>query len=319
MPQKKHAVSSALLAVVLFSGAACFRKDGTASPSSAVVAVVNSKEIMGEDFKKEYSAFKRRINVSDANDEDTEKRMRDGVLEDMIRNELIAQEAEKAGVRVSKDAVDEAVGALTGGLPPASLNEMLAKQNQTFEEWKASVLRNLLLEKFITVKTSKLVEVREDEVRRFYDDRQKEFNMPNRARLFHILSSTPAEAEKMRQSLKDGADFAGTARKYSRAPEAEQGGDLGVVSQGQMPKELDEAIFKLKEGEISPIIKSPYGFHIFKVTRLEKAGLAPYEDVKVKIYNQMLKERSEKRFEEWFIETRKNAAITVYAERLYRL
>jgi parvulin-like peptidyl-prolyl isomerase len=319
MPLKKHVILYAVLWAVLLSVASCHRQDEKEASTNAVVAVVNSKEIRGEEFRREYTTFKKRIKVTDANNEDLEKRMRDGVIEEMIRHALIAEEAAKAGVRISKEMEDEAIEALLNGLPPSSLNEVLAKQNQTYEEWKESVFRNLLVEKLVSVKISKLVEVKEDEVRKYYEDNRKEFDMPKRARVVHILSSTGAEAEKIRASLKDGADFAETARKYSQGPEGAKGGDLGAISEGQMPKELEDAIFRLKENETSPVIKSQYGFHIFKVTKLEKAGLVSFQEAKDKIYNRIFQERLERKFEEWFRETRKNAKITVYTDRLYRL
>jgi parvulin-like peptidyl-prolyl isomerase len=110
-----------------------------------------------------------------------------------------------------------------------------------------------------------------------------------------------------------------TAKKSSISPDADQGGDLGMVPRGQMPKELDEVIFKLKENEISEVIQSPYGFHVIKVTTVDKTGVVRYEDAKTKIHARIFQERLEKKYAEWMNKKRKEADVTIYADKLYNL
>jgi parvulin-like peptidyl-prolyl isomerase len=83
---------------------------------------------------------------------------------------------------------------------------------------------------------------------------------------------TKAEAKKLAEELiakakKKGADFAALARKHSEGPTNTKGGDLGSFKRGKMVKEFDNAVFKLKVGDISGIVETEFGFHIIKRTK----------------------------------------------------
>jgi parvulin-like peptidyl-prolyl isomerase len=83
-------------------------------------------------------------------------------------------------------------------------------------------------------------------------------------RAFHIMVKTRAEAEEILRQLRAGADFEQLAKQKSIGPTAAQGGDLGYFFPGDFAPQFDEAIRKLKPGEISDIVETPDGYHIFK-------------------------------------------------------
>ena len=83
-------------------------------------------------------------------------------------------------------------------------------------------------------------------------------------RALHILVSTEEAAKQIITDLKNGKNFAELAKEKSKGPNAQKGGDLGIIQKGDLLEELDSAIRKLKNGEISGIVKSELGFHIFK-------------------------------------------------------
>jgi len=71
-------------------------------------------------------------------------------------------------------------------------------------------------------------------------------------------------AQRIKAELDNGADFAALAVRYSADPSAKFGGDLGFVSRGDLMPEIEEVIFSLDVGQVSAIVRSPRGFHIFK-------------------------------------------------------
>ena len=79
-----------------------------------------------------------------------------------------------------------------------------------------------------------------------------------------ILVKTQAEADAILQELKAGADFQQLATKKSISPTGAKGGDLGDAYPGDFSPEFEKAILALKVGEISPVVKTENGFHVFK-------------------------------------------------------
>ncbi len=91
--------------------------------------------------------------------------------------------------------------------------------------------------------------------------------MSNKAHCAHILVKTEKEASAVLEKLKKGEKLSKIAKDVSLCPSRKRGGDLGTFSRGQMVKEFETAAFALQKGEISPIVKTKFGYHIIK--RLE--------------------------------------------------
>jgi len=91
--------------------------------------------------------------------------------------------------------------------------------------------------------------------------------MSNKIHCAHILVKTEKEANKVLERLKKGDKFSAIAKDVSLCPSKKRGGDLGTFGRGQMVKEFEKAAFTLQKGQISPIVKTKFGYHIIK--RLE--------------------------------------------------
>ena len=87
-----------------------------------------------------------------------------------------------------------------------------------------------------------------------------------KVRVSHILVKKYSQAEQILSELKSGSDFKQLAKKYSECPSSKKGGDLGYFGKGQMVKEFEDAAFKLKNGELSGLVKTKFGYHIIKRT-----------------------------------------------------
>jgi parvulin-like peptidyl-prolyl isomerase len=90
--------------------------------------------------------------------------------------------------------------------------------------------------------------------------------MSTKMKASHILVEKQSQAMKILEELKAGADFKDLAKKYSICPSGKKGGDLGQFNRGQMVREFEQAAFILKQGEISGLIKTQFGYHIIKRT-----------------------------------------------------
>jgi peptidyl-prolyl cis-trans isomerase C len=91
--------------------------------------------------------------------------------------------------------------------------------------------------------------------------------MPNKVHCAHILVKTEKEANVVLERLKKGEKFANIAKEVSLCPSGKCGGDLGTFSRGKTVKEFEKTAFALQKGQISPIVRTKFGYHIIK--RLE--------------------------------------------------
>ncbi len=91
--------------------------------------------------------------------------------------------------------------------------------------------------------------------------------MPNKVHCAHILVKTEKEANVVLERLKKGEKFANIAKEVSLCPSGKHGGDLGTFGRGKMVKEFEKPAFTLQKGQISPIVKTKYRYHVIK--RLE--------------------------------------------------
>ena len=136
----------------------------------------------------------------------------------------------------------------------------------------------------------------EDEVKRYYEDNPARFTREKQVRAQHILfrvkpDAPEAEVEKVRaqagkilDEARKGTDFAELAKKHSQdEATAKKGGELGFFSSKQMDPAFSKAAFALQPGEISDLVRTPYGFHIIKLEEINEARTAPFDEVKSEI------------------------------------
>ena len=141
------------------------------------------------------------------------------------------------------------------------------------------------------------------EVERYYNDNIEMYSTPEQVRASHILFKTEgkdeaavkADAEKVLQRAKAGADFAELAKKYSEdESNAKLGGDLDYFTRGRMVPEFDEAVFGAQPGLLPELVKTGYGFHIIKVVDMKAGTTRTFDEVKAQIHEQLVGERAQR-------------------------
>ena len=151
--------------------------------------------------------------------------------------------------------------------------------------------------------------VSEAEVKAWYDGHKDRFLQPEERRASHILIAASSKDEKekakaraeelLKEIQKTPTSFADLAKKNSQDPgSAAKGGDLGFFGRGMMVKPFEEAAYKLKEGEISGVVESDFGFHIIKVTGIHAAKEKPLAEVKTEIEDELKKTAASRKFAE---------------------
>lgn len=148
-----------------------------------------------------------------------------------------------------------------------------------------------------------------EEVKTSYEQNQARYGDPEQRQASHILIKADDEKDKpaakakaedvLKQVKAPGADFAALAKKYSQDPgSAVNGGDLGMFARGAMVKPFEDAAFGLKEGEVSGLVESQFGYHIIKLTAIKPAKVKPFEEVRAGLEQEWKKQRAQKQYTE---------------------
>lgn len=143
---------------------------------------------------------------------------------------------------------------------------------------------------FIDNEVFKNIEVSPDAVKKYYEDNKASFR-DDQVKASHILVASEEKAKEIEKKLKDGANFEELAKAESSCPSKEKGGDLGLFGRGMMVKEFETAAFAAKKGEMTPIVKTQFGFHIIKVTDKVEGKQRELAEETPKIENSLKREK----------------------------
>ncbi len=222
------------------------------------------------------------------------------VLHRMIRRRLLLEEAKKQGIVLSDEEAAKAVTEREGGIPRRDLETMLKNTHRNYSEWKKRIIEDALIERLMQRQVYAKIQVKNQELIAYYEAHPKEFDLPERVRVRQIVVAKEEQAEKVRKRLINGKeDFALVAVELSLSPDAAQGGDIGTFARGQMPPEFDKACFALEVGEISPVVKSPYGYHIFRLEQHFPAGRQTFKKARKKIGQKIISRKREEAVEHY--------------------
>ena len=235
-------------------------------------------------------------------------RVRRGVLERLIDRELMLAEAGRRGLRPSPEELERALAPTREGMPAKELEATLAEAGTDRMNWSRATERDLTIEKFQAA-IAAAVTVSEQELDAWIAGHRDQRELPEEARAAQILVRTEAEALEARRRILGGAPFADVAREISLSPDADRGGDLGYFARGQMPPEFDEAVFSLPRGQISEVVGSPYGFHLFLVVDRRPGRTRSDAELRADVRTALLAGKREEAFRTWLSGARSRARI----------
>jgi parvulin-like peptidyl-prolyl isomerase len=175
--------------------------------------------------------------------------------------------------------------------------------------------RQVLIEELIRRKVLAQARVSDEEARKRYENSKPLFSTES-VGTSHIMVKTQAEAEAILKELQAGTDFAELAKAKSQdTGSAEKGGDLGPLRRGQTVPEFEEEAFRLKDGELSAVIQTQYGFHILRGGP-HATVVQPFDEVKDRIRQMLLQEKQRETFTALMADLEKRAATEIFEDRL---
>ncbi|MBW2170966.1 MAG: peptidylprolyl isomerase [Deltaproteobacteria bacterium] len=301
--------------LTLFLGLGCSNQ-GEGFPRDQVVIRVDNQVLTLAEFNEYFEPISLSSDSEDDQDNNEVREARISFLLQLVEEMIIIRRAEELHLSILPEELDEAVRDIQKDYSQGGFEDMFLKQAISFEVWKERLRKRLLVEKVMRKELLKEDSVTIEEMRGHYNRHREEWSRGQEIRARQILLPTDDQAKKVLKSLQNGETFSTLARRYSIAPEAQFDGDMGYVVRGQLPICLEEPLFDLEPGDVSPVIKTPYGFHIFQVIEKRETPVPNIDESIERIKQEILKGRLEAAYGPWLAELRSRYHIKVNTEMI---
>lgn len=282
----------------------------------AIIAVVNDEIITLKDLKEYLNAIYLQLVSEGRPEEEIQKIMTDyeiNGINQLIDDKLLVAEANKKEMQIRPKLVDERIEQIKKGYRnEQEFISALASDGLTLSDLRSRILDQLKSKYLVDMEVRNKIEVNPQEVTDFYKQHHTEFQSPEKIDLNSIFivysddhSKTTEKATEALNLLKDGKSFAEVSKEYSNTP------SIGWVERGRLLPALEKSIFKLQEGEISPLIETEEGIYIFQAKKKIDAKVSTLEDVKEKITANLMQKKFQERLRGWLKELREKSYVEI--------
>ena len=301
----------------------------------AVVAVVGSEPITLYEFQRAAAPYIGKFRNENVLDDPAKiatevKKIRDDVIETLIANKLIRQEALKLDIKISQDQVDAQLNQVknSNGWDDDDLTEAVGRLGfDSLNAYRQHVRSELLKNRVIGIKVSSKIRVDKGEAERRYKKTYGTSGSVEERRLAHILIrvaelAPKPEADAIESKLKEiqraiaagESSFEEMARQHSQDPTSRAGGDLGWITQGDTDPDFEKAAFQLASGEVSAPVRTSFGLHLIKVVETRTKQTIDAEKKKAlmrQLQYRMREEQLKRLYKEWIDELRKGSHVEI--------
>jgi peptidyl-prolyl cis-trans isomerase SurA len=234
----------------------------------------------------------------------TEDRQKNA-LRDLIDQSLLVQRGKDLGISVEPDVIKQLdqIRIENKLQSMEALEQAVSGEGLNWEDFKNNIRNGLLTKMVISSEVGSLINVSKDEIQKYYDEHKADFLRPEQVALRSIEVNTTGKdeaevaelrkkAETARKRVMDGEDFGEIAKRYSDGSTAKQGGYLGQYKRGELSKELEDTVFKMKRKDLTEVMETKQGFLIMQVLEHYDEGeqsLSKVEnEIEEKLYTQHL-------------------------------
>ena len=318
------------LSLAFFVIQLCYLHQISAENLNAVRVIVNGEIITEFDIQtRAYEAFRIAAQkYSEAGLESKKQEIIENAIDELIDRKILVQEAKKLLVETPElsEQIEKSVDTFEKGAVDQvgsvyKYYELANKQGFNPLKKRAELKKDLLIEEIMRANVYRKIVVTPKAIKRYYQDHIDEFSMKGSMSFRHILTKfssydsdeeAKGASEELLNRLENGEDFETLAKEHSRGPHAGRGGLWGFGEVKGFRKDLVAAISHLKEGELSQVIKSSLGFHIFKIEEIVQAQTLSFMKVQEEIRNTLFREKFVKVKKEYLKKLRKNVVIKRY-------
>ena len=320
------------VAAMLLAAMTMALPSGTAAAAAEmvdrIVAVVNGDIIVLSELRQISRNYLDRMSdqfkVAGGDEQLREAERR--ILDQLIDEKLVNQEADRLAITFSEREVDMAVKDMQNRnkLNDAQFAAALAEEGLTMPKYREQLKSQMKKVRVIDQEIKSRIQVSKEEVDAYYEKHEDDFNAEPEVRIQQIrliippessageVSRIQAQAESILAKIKGGEDFTSLVGLYSQDPTAQAGGDMGTFKRGELLPAIDEYAFSMKPGEVSPVIRTEGGFHIVKVVGRREPTALSDEERRAEVKDVIFSEKAEEDFKVWIEKLRKKAYIEVH-------
>ena len=241
------------------------------------------------------------------------------LVEKLIDHYLILEYGRQEGIEAPDVDLERVVREIQKDYSEKDFQETLLKGVIRFEEWKEALRERLLLKRIVDKALEAMEHVPFQEIRDYYDAHQEEFRRVPAVRFRQIVTSTREEAEKALERLNSGEDMNWIIDGYVKARGKGYGGEVDWVAGGDLDESVEKVIFALPPETISPVVETPYGFHLFEVLEKRPEGVKTFPEAIAEIEAKLRQQRQETFISQWVESLRVVIPVEVNREMLKEL
>jgi parvulin-like peptidyl-prolyl isomerase len=224
---------------------------------------------------------------------------RNQLAERLIGHYLILEYGKEKGIALHEGALQSALDDITREYGEEDFKEALLREYVDFDQWKDQLGEQLLEIKILEKVSKNVAPPTYREIEQYFENNPAEFRSPQMVRFRQIVTRTRGEAESLLKRIKNGENMSELARKYSIAPEAEGGGEVGWIARAHLEEGMGRVLFSMPQGKLSPIVETPYGCHILRVLAIRPGTVKELPDVIEQIEAKLLQQKRELFLKKW--------------------
>src|ERR1700736_2344600 len=307
----------------------------TANPDSGktveeIIARVNNEIITRSEYDKARQAAEEEAK-SECQNRCTPEQLQIAIedrqkntLRDLVDQSLLVQRAKDMGVSVEPELIKrlDAIRTENKLASMEDLEKAVSGQGMNWEDFKSNIRSTLQTQRVISSEVGSHITISDEEVTKYYEAHKTEFVRPEQVALREIVVSTEGKkpedlpdlkkkAETALKRVHDGEDFGEIAKRLSDGSTAKQGGFLGVYKRGELSKELEDMVFKMKKKELTGVMDTKQGYLVLQVMERYEAGQQPLDKVENEIMDHLYSERMEPAMRQYLKTLREQSYVVI--------
>ena len=280
-----------------------------------VVISVGNKKVTADQLKKDIRRITSGMGIAR---EDIRHSLKP-LIDSIVDHYLVMEYSRLEGLHVSKAELGAAVEDIKQDYTEKGFKEIMLRKYVDYDDWEEGIRQQILIKKIMTNVTARVEPITSNEIEQYYESNKATFKQPEMVRFRQIIARTRSKADDLRKRIVGGEKLLDIARESQLVPEMESGGEVDWIAGDVLEETLQKAVMSLPIGETSPVIKTPYGYHIIEVTGKRPQGLRSLPEVKNEIEVKLLMERKASFYKSWLRGLRKNFTVTINQDLLEKM